>query len=561
MADGRRLTAASVVARVRLWSGLCLFLYAALHLANHALGLVSLPAMEAGRRVFLGFWRFPPVEALLALSLVLHPLAALHGLWRRGTLRMSAPVAFQFVSGFLIPIFLVGHVVVTGIVSRCCGVVDTYAYFLNQAWPGRALSLLAMLTLVWFHGCLGLHLYFRIRRGYARWAPWLLAGAVLLPTLALVGVLTAGRDVAALRLDPAWVASLAAAGERQPPEVQAWSAGVERHVLLVLAALLLLVLAARAVRWLLQQRSVVRITYPDGRRVVVPRGFSVLEASRKGGVPHAAVCGGRGRCSTCRVRVGAGAGHLPRPEPPESRLLARIGAPEDMRLACQLRPTADLAVTPLLPADTTAAGAGGAANPAAGVERELAVMFADLRGFTKLSEGRLPYDTVFILNRYFRAMGIAIETAGGRVDKFIGDGIMAWFGLDVGPAEGARQALVAARAMGEALSALNVDLDHDLRAPLRMGIGLHLGPAIVGEMGFGGTASLTAIGDTVNVASRLESLTKEHEAELVVSQALVDRAGLDLAEAPVREVEIRGRTGRLAVRVLQRTSGLATAVA
>ena len=178
------------------------------------------------------------------------------------------------------------------------------------------------------------------------------------------------------------------------------------------------------------------------------------------------------------------------------------------------------------------------------------MLFADLRGFTSFSEGRLPYDTVFVLNRYFAVMGAAIEGAGGRVDKFIGDGIMALFGLSMAPEPAARAALAAARRMAEALDRLNLELKVELDEPLRMGIGLHLGQAIVGEMGHGRAVSLTAIGDTVNVASRLEMLTKELGCQLIVSDRLARRAGIDLAAFPLHEVDLRGRAGRLAVRLV-----------
>ena len=104
--------------------------------------------------------------------------------------------------------------------------------------------------------------------------------------------------------------------------------------------------------------------------------------------------------------------------------------------------------------------------------------------------------------------------------------------------------------MALALDDLNEALSGDLDQPLRIGIGLHAGPAIVGEMGYDRAASLTAIGDTVNTASRLESLTKDFKVELVVSQELLDRAGVDLSAAPQHEVDIRGRQGRLAVRAV-----------
>jgi adenylate cyclase len=207
-------------------------------------------------------------------------------------------------------------------------------------------------------------------------------------------------------------------------------------------------------------------------------------------------------------------------------------------------------VVPLLPATAGPRDVRVQVNPGQGMEREIAVLFADLRAFTRMAEGRLPYDVVFVLNQYFNAMGQAIEGAGGRVDKFLGDGIMALFGIDREPAEACRRALAGARAMAQALERLNRELAHDLRAPLWMGIGLHMGPVIVGEMGFGRASALTAVGDTVNVAARLEALTKEVGGQLMVSARLAERAGVDLVAFELREIEIRGRRRPLRVRLI-----------
>jgi adenylate cyclase len=184
------------------------------------------------------------------------------------------------------------------------------------------------------------------------------------------------------------------------------------------------------------------------------------------------------------------------------------------------------------------------------------VLFADLRDFTALSEGRLPYDVVFVLNRYFGAMGRAIETAGGRVDKFIGDGIMALFGLEAGPEQSCREALEAARLMSLHLDELNESLREELRAPLRIGIGIHAGPAIVGEMGYAGAASLTAIGDTVNTASRLEGLAKEYGVELIASDEVIVRAGIDRSLFEWRRSELRGKQEALLVALMRKSSDL-----
>jgi adenylate cyclase len=262
------------------------------------------------------------------------------------------------------------------------------------------------------------------------------------------------------------------------------------------------------------------------------------------------VCGGRGRCSTCRVRVGAGRAGLPPPSEAEARVLARVGAAPGTRLACQTRPLADVEVTPLLPSAAGPREAAAAARHRQGEEREVAILFADLRGFTALAEDKLPYDVVFVLNRYFAAMGTAVEDSGGRIDKFIGDGVMALFGVEDGIEAGCRGALGAARRMTERLGELNRALANDLERPLRIGIGIHSGPVIVGEMGYGRATSMTAIGDPVNTASRLEALTKEFDAELVLSEPVAERAGFDLSSYPRHEIELRGRAGRLAVFVV-----------
>jgi adenylate cyclase len=284
-------------------------------------------------------------------------------------------------------------------------------------------------------------------------------------------------------------------------------------------------------------------------------GFTILDASRTADIPHASVCGGRGRCSTCRVRIVRGLAQLPPASEAERRVLARVGAAPDVRLACQTRPAHDVAVDPLL-APSVAPTDAFATDVRQGHEQELAVLFADLRGFTRMAEHKLPYDVVFFLNRYFEAVGTAITSAGGVTNQFTGDGVMALFGIDDGPAVGSRQALAAAQAMVEGMTRLNVELAGELTAPLRIGIGIHAGPGVVGWMGWGESFYLTAVGDTVHVAARLEQATKDFQAELVVSDDVARLAGVDLAAFPAHRLEVRNRTEPVAVRVVARVAEL-----
>jgi adenylate cyclase len=301
------------------------------------------------------------------------------------------------------------------------------------------------------------------------------------------------------------------------------------------------VFVARGIRTLATRRRAITVSYPDGRRVVVQPGTSILEASRIGNIPHASVCGGRGRCSTCRVRVIEGLDALPPALEEEQRVLTRIHAPAGVRLACQTRPTAAVTIQPLLPPEIGAPKALQGAELSQGKEQEVAVLFADLRGFTSIAERRLPYDVVFLLNQYFRVTGQSIQAAGGHVDKFIGDGVMAVFGLKGQPELASVQALDAARRIALALEIFNAQHHPELKAPFRIGIGIHFGPAIVGEMGFPPALSLTAIGDTVNTASRLESATKEQNCQLLISDTVAHAAGLPDDIGRRCEISLRGR--------------------
>jgi adenylate cyclase len=133
---------------------------------------------------------------------------------------------------------------------------------------------------------------------------------------------------------------------------------------------------------------------------------------------------------------------------------------------------------------------------------------------------------------------------------------MALFGIERGLAIGSRNALRAARAMAEELESLNESLVHDLEEPLRIGIGVHAGPVILGEMGYGASVSVTAVGDTVNTASRLEAMTKALEVQLILSESVVQAAGIDCQRFPRREIDLRGREGRLAVYLVEDARGL-----
>src|SRR5262245_16432860 len=337
---------------LRLVSGLILFAYVSTHLANHAAGIVSLQAAEAVRVGFLALWRNRVSTVVLYGALLIHFALGLYAIYRRRTLRIPARELAQAALGLAIPLLMLDHVKGTRVAYELYDQIDSYARVVWDLWqPAKGLRQTAMLGTVWAHGCLGLHFLLRYRAWYPRWRAALLAVAIALPALALLGFWSIGRELALRAPDQAWfdhqMAPQFTLTARERRTLKAMESAFELAYACVLGGLVGAIAIRGAVgRW---RRTLVTVRYPGGRTATVPRGYTVLEASRASGIPHTSVCGGRGRCSTCRVRIVAAAGELPRPGRDERRTLARIGAPPDVRLACQLRPRADLEVVPLVP--------------------------------------------------------------------------------------------------------------------------------------------------------------------------------------------------------------------
>jgi len=548
------------VRRTRLATGLILLTYLSTHLLNHALGLISLAAMEWGRWWFLLLWRNPVGTAILYSALLTHLGLAIWALYQRRHWRMPVAEMLQLLFGLTIPLLLTIHIVGTRLTHEFFGVDDSYTLMVLTLWhaaPMDGLKQAILIVIAWTHGCIGCHYWLRLKKWYPRIAPYLLTLALLIPVCGLLGFVGAGREVSNLiARQPEWLERFLVAAKVPPRSQRAVLYQIYDGVLITFGAAIALALIGRVARSLIERRSRIRITYPNGREVQAPRNFSVLEASRLAAIPHASVCGGRGRCSTCRVRVTLGAANLPKPAAGELKVLQRVGAAPDVRLACQLRPTNNLAVTPLLPPDAQASEGYGQPAYLAGQERMIAVMFADIRSFTGIAETKLPYDLVFFLNSYFAAVGAAIVSSGGIIDKFVGDGVMALFGVESGPEEGCRQALAAAQAMIKRVDQLSGALAEELSAPLRIGIGIHCGPAVVGRMGYGETIHVTAIGDTVNVASRLQDATKEFHCQLVISAEVAKQSGLNTATLPRHELTVRNRREALEVFAVEEVAAL-----
>ena len=552
------------VRQVRLVSGLVLFAYLLSHFLNHALGNVSMEALATGVYFHTLFWQFLPITMLFYAACLVHTALGIWALYERRQFRWKAIEPLQLLLGLSIPVLVIAHIIGVRLGQTLYGHERLYPQVLFLYWiwaPWRIWMMLAVMTVAWVHGCIGLHFWLRMKAFYKRAAPFLLAAAVLIPTLSMLGFYQGGRIV----IDNDSVEWRAENLTQRQVGTRAEAQVLDRvtdYFLFGYFGLIGIALLARGARTINERRrGMINLSYGNGRTVRVPKGLSVLEASLRHNVPHASVCGGRARCSTCRIRIIGDHSALPEPSQREAFVLGRVGASDpSIRLACQLRPACDLSFFQLFLPHTTSAD-GHESNPTRiGQERYLVSLFVDMRGSTKLAEKRLPFDTVFIVNRFLGAVSQAVIESGGRPNQFVGDGMLALFGLASGRRQACRQALKAAALIAANVDELNKFLEHDLREPLRFGIGINGGEVIVGDIGYRDHMVFTALGDPVNVAARLQDMTKSLACEAVISDEVRATAGLDADALPQQEVAIRGRNETMVVRTVTDTRILSALV-
>ncbi len=509
---------------LRLASGLVLFTYVTLHLACHAFGLISIHVAEAALRITVLFWHSGVGTVLLYSAAAVHIGLALVAVYDRRTLRMPPVQGLRIVLGLTMPLVLIGHFVGTRYAFERFGLPADYHRVVANLWAtngqGRQLALLAP---GWVHGCLGLNFAFGSRAMWRRLRFVLFGAALLLPVLAGLGFLMMGRE---LTERPAVVEVVRVPAPATPVEGAAL-VDMREGVLAAYFGLIGLMVAARAVRSFDERRrgSAIRISYP-GRIVSVPRGWTVLEASRGFGIAHQSTCGGRARCTTCRVRVSEGQAYCPAPAIDERRALDRIDADADVRLACQLRPTGDVSVRPLVvveqewwrpvaPARTT-------------IEREVAVLYFEVRfGAAGGAEAASAHDTLYALDQFHTIAAAAIESAGGVQCRHSGDSWMALFGLDDSGIRGSLgQAMVAAQQIEERFAVLTDRLVRELGFDADFSVVVHAGRVVAGMIGEGEARRLSAVGGAIRVAEQLQASARQRGERFAISKAAADAAGI-----------------------------------
>lgn len=531
--------------RLRLCSGIILFVFVTGHLLNHMMGLISLDVMQAATTIFLKPWRTWPGMVLLSGALIVHAAIVLWAFWCRRNFRLKAWEAVQLVSGLAIPFFMAAHIAANGILpaispyeSSYLEALSTYAVYS----PVRGVVMGLAVLVVWTHGCVGLHSWLRLQPWYVRFQTLALSAALITPALALAGYLAASMRVRELALRPEGL-------QIDTSDVEQWMIDFVYNSEFYVIAFLLLLLAARLVYGFFSAKSKrPRLHYSPGNRTVdLLANATLLESIRAAGISHASICGGRGRCSTCRVRIGDGIDDLTPPDDAEKKVLARVTDSPSVRLACQIRPDSNIQITALVPHDADPSEAFAKPGYQQGKELVVAIMFVDLRGSTKLHEGRLPFDVVFLLNQFFAELAQALTETNGHYAQFTGDGLMAIYGLDSGAEKGAVEAIAGAKAMLQRLDKLNEKLGEQLSEELKIGIGIHTGEAIVGSMGPPASPIISALGDNANVAARLESQTKEFGVPLIVSEDTAKHSKIDFTKYSKHRIQVKGREGKITI--------------
>jgi adenylate cyclase len=550
-----------IIRQLRIYTGSLLFFYALTHLLNHSVNVISIEAADFVRENYFHLiWKNPVAYFLLYASLAIHIILGFYSILTKKSFKITGREWIQILFPVLALLVLLQHIAGGFLLTRFeVDIKYSLLYALLSSDPNElvagAVLFSLMVIFIWVHGVIGIHGLLKFNfKSYQRYMFGFKFIYWFVPIGAVLGFIAGLRETSVLATienlkgNENFIMSFFGA---IPQEAFAYIAPVEPLVMnnypvFVLAVLVLCILNVVRARYF----GRVKISYPGGNEFSVPRGTTILEASRLAGIPHVSVCGGKGRCTTCRVKVVSGIEDVSEPNAHEARVIKRLGLDADVRLACQLKPSKNLSVIPLINPETKEIKTRSPVG-LSGKEKETVVVFIDLREFTKLSEKKLPYDVVYILNKYYSVCGEIIESNKGRLDKFIGDGIMAIFDGSENSSENCKNSIKAAQMISNAIKDLNIEMKSDFSEELRFGIGIHVGNTIVGMMGYGQTVSETVVGDNVNIAARLEEMNKKYGSELVVSKDVLVAANINTNQFTNEKIKIRGRKEELEIYSLE----------
>ncbi len=268
------------------------------------------------------------------------------------------------------------------------------------------------------------------------------------------------------------------------------------------------------------------VEFAEEKIVEIRKDQSILDASLSAGIPHFHACGGNAKCSTCRVLIVEGDDRLTPPSQKENFLKNQMHFPPNVRLACQTRVTAGPVKLRRIIQDETDIGlyvgsAAGDSTQQLGEEKELALMFLDIRNFTHIVENHPAFDVIHIIRKLFSSFQARIENNKGKIVETTGDGLYAVFGYETKKEQSAQLAVEAAYSMLEDLETLNETyFTPYFEERIKAGIGIHIGKVVSGTVRVGAEDHSIVMGYAVNIASRLQNATKELNNDFIVSSGI-----------------------------------------
>ena len=297
------------------------------------------------------------------------------------------------------------------------------------------------------------------------------------------------------------------------------------------------------------------IEFIGDRSARIFKDQTILQASLASGIPHYHDCGGQARCSTCRILVQTGIDQLSSVNEKEAALRKELPFPENVRLACQTYVIGQPVTVHRIIRDETDIAMyieedWRPDQQHIGEEKELALFFLDIRNFTPFIQAYLPFDVIHVMRRLFALFRNCIEDHQGKIIDTAGDGLYAVFGFDKTPDEAVQDGMETGWSIEAELEKFNHQyLLRHFSHSFEIGIGLHVGRVIVGNIGIGVNNNLTVMGLPVNIASRLQSSTKELDNNFIIS----DTAYALLKNPPVaekRELKLKGLKEKIIVRLM-----------
>ena len=289
----------------------------------------------------------------------------------------------------------------------------------------------------------------------------------------------------------------------------------------------------------------------DNKIIYAAPDRTILEAMLKAKINHTHVCGGNARCSTCRVYIMDGLSNCQPRNEKEKQLADKLGFPQNIRLACQTKISGNISirrpVVDELDIEIILKQFDGPPGTKLGQEKDLAILFTDIENYTEFAEALPAYDVVHVLNRYYQTMNEIIVQHKGVISDVAGDGILALFGAIGDSKSPVLDAINAVRAMNAALTQFNGYLNQMYDWSFGIRAGINFGKVIVGNFDTGMMSKISAIGDAVNLASRIETANKDFGTQLLISQSAYEEVQGLVETHKMYRATLKGKSGEYAL--------------